>query len=183
MFSKLLVAVDGTATSNRGLAAAVGLAKEQGATLYVLHVIDELVIAPMLDGTAAGAAEYVDAMLESLRKSGHKIVANAERTASKSVPNVHAEMVASAGRPVASAILRYAKRVRADLIVLGTHGRRGFSRLVMGSDAEAVLREASVPVLLVRSPDRKSHARPSKSPKGGSKRRAVSAQALIMLGR
>ena len=170
MFSKILVAVDGTPTSNRGLAAAVGLTKEQGATLYVLHVIDELVLAPMLDGTATGAAEYVETMLDSIRKSGREIVANAQATASKSVPNVHAEMVSSRGQPVASAILRYAKRVGADLIVLGTHGRRGLSRLVMGSDAEAVLREASVPVLLVRSPERKSHARRSKTSEVGSKR-------------
>ena len=82
MFNNILVAVDGTTTSNRGLAAAAGLAKEQRATLHVVHVIDELVIAPMMDGTAVGAAEYVEAMLDSLRKSGSKIIANAERTAS-----------------------------------------------------------------------------------------------------
>ena len=127
MFSKILVAVDGTATSNRGLATAVGLAKEQGATLYIVHVIDELVMAPLMDGTAAGAAEYIEAMLDSLRKNGRKIVANAEATASKSVPSVNAEMVASAGQTVASAILEYAKRVRADLIVLG--------RTVVGASA------------------------------------------------
>ena len=182
MFSKILVAVDGTATSNRGLAFAVGLAKEQGATLYVLHVMDELMITPMLDGAAPGTPGYVDRVLASIRESGRKLLARAEATASKSISDVHADMVASAGQPVASAILRYAKRVRADLIVLGTHGRRGLRRLVMGSDAEAVLRGASVPVLLVRSPERKSHARPSKSPKAGAKGRAASAQAPIMSG-
>jgi nucleotide-binding universal stress UspA family protein len=139
-------------------------------------------ITPMLDGAAPGVPGYVDRLLASIRESGRKILANAEATASKSVPNVHGDMVASAGQTVASAILRYAKRVRADLIVLGTHGRRGISRLVMGSDAEGVLREAGVPVLLVRSPERKSDARPSKSPKGRSRRRAVSAQAPVMPG-
>jgi nucleotide-binding universal stress UspA family protein len=56
------------------------------------------------------------------------------------------------GHRVADLIIKQAKRWRADVIVLGTHGRRGVSRLVMGSDAELVVRETSVPVLLVRSP-------------------------------
>src|SRR5688572_17131656 len=153
MFGRILVAVDGTPTSNRGLAVAARLAREQGARLYVIHVIDELVIAPTLNGTAAGATEYIEAMLDNLRTRGRKIVASAEAAASKSVSDVNADMVASVGRSVATVILQYARRVRADLIVLGTHGRRGLTRLVMGSDAENVLREATVPVLLVRAPN------------------------------
>lgn len=156
MFSRILVAVDGTATSNRGLAAAVGLAKEQGATLYILNVYDELVIAPMLGEGAMGSAEAIGSIVEGLRRAGRKIAADAQKTASKSVPNVQADAIDSRGQSVAAAILRHAKRVRADVIVLGTHGRRGFTRLVMGSDAEAVVREATVPVLLVRSPERKA---------------------------
>ena len=52
---------------------------------------------------------------------------------------------------VAHTILVQAKKQKADLIVLGTHGRRGLARVVVGSDAETVLREAAVPVLLVRA--------------------------------
>ena len=151
MFNTILVAVDGTLTSNRGLAVAIGLAKEQRAVLHVLHVFDELVTAPMLYGAGAADLGYVNGMLETLGTSGRRIIASAEKAASRSVASVHAEMVKSHGQPVAVAILRYAKRVHADLIVLGTHGRRGVRRLVMGSDAEAVVREARVPVLLVRS--------------------------------
>ena len=178
MFRKILVAIDGTSTSRRGLAAAIALAKEQTAALYVLHVVDEMVIAPMIDGSAVGAAGYVEVMLESLRKTGREIVATAERAASKDVATVRAEMIASRGQPVATMIVRYAKRVGADLIVLGTHGRRGISRLLMGSDAEAVLREATVPVLLVRSAKRKP-ARERRSPRvpAGSSRRKVPSQA------
>jgi nucleotide-binding universal stress UspA family protein len=51
---------------------------------------------------------------------------------------------------VASLILAQARKSKADVIVMGTHGRRGLSRMVMGSDAEGVVREANVPVLLVR---------------------------------
>lgn len=160
MFARILVAVDGTPTSNRGLATAVGVAKAHEATLFIVHVLDELVIAPILDGGVSSGA-YVDVMLKSLRRRGDRIVADAKKLASKSVPNVNAEIVRNPGQQVASAILAHAKRVRADLIVLGTHGRRGFDRMLMGSDAEAVVREATVPVLLVRSPAR-TPARPGR---------------------
>ncbi len=56
-----------------------------------------------------------------------------------------------AGGSAAYAIVQEAKKQRADLIVLGTHGRRGMTRLVMGSDAEEVVRSAAVPLLLVRA--------------------------------
>jgi nucleotide-binding universal stress UspA family protein len=55
------------------------------------------------------------------------------------------------GGPAADVIVREAKKQRADLIVLGTHGRRGMRRLVLGSDAEQVVRMSPVPVLLVRA--------------------------------
>jgi nucleotide-binding universal stress UspA family protein len=61
-------------------------------------------------------------------------------------------LLETVGRRVADLIIKQAKKWRADVIVLGTHGRRGLSRLVMGSDAEVVLRETPIPVLLVRSP-------------------------------
>jgi nucleotide-binding universal stress UspA family protein len=63
---------------------------------------------------------------------------------------VDAAILESHTRPVSDVILDDAAKWRADLVVMGTHGRRGFNRLLLGSDAERVLREASVPVLLVR---------------------------------
>ena len=65
------------------------------------------------------------------------------------------------GRLVSEAIIDDAKRWGADLIVMGTHGRRGFNRLLMGSDAERVLLDAPVPVLLVRR-ERPKRRTPSK---------------------
>jgi len=65
------------------------------------------------------------------------------------------------GSPVADLIIEEARKWRADLIVLGTHGRRELSRVIMGSDAETVVRETTLPVFLVRSPlrTRKKRAR------------------------
>ena len=59
-------------------------------------------------------------------------------------------MIEGRGRAVSGVILEDARKFRADLIVMGTHGRRGLNRLLLGSDAERVLREARIPVLLVR---------------------------------
>jgi nucleotide-binding universal stress UspA family protein len=62
------------------------------------------------------------------------------------------------GHRVAELIIKQAKKWRADVIVLGTHGRRGLARVLMGSDAEIVVRESPVPVLLVRAPLRRRKA-------------------------
>ena len=177
MFKRILVGVDGTPTSNRGLATAIGLAKEQNATLHVVHVIDDMAIMPMFD-TAGYVPAYYDAMLASLRETGRKILSKAQAVAAKSGRSIQPQMLEARGGGVANAILQQARSVRADLIVMGTHGRRGMGRLVMGSDAEGVLRETTVPILLVRSPEVK---RPTKSVKsatrkapGTPKRRATS---------
>jgi len=147
MFKRILVPVDGSRTSGLGLEQAIRLAKDQRAMLYLLHVIDERVITQNLEG---GAAE-IDRLFDSLRASGKQILANAEAQARKKRVRVKAVLVENIIRSVADVIVGQAKKVRADLIVLGTHGRRGVSRLVMGSDAEGVVRTTSVPVLLVRS--------------------------------
>jgi nucleotide-binding universal stress UspA family protein len=147
MFKRILVPVDGSRTSGLGLEQAIRLAKDQRAVLYLLHVIDERVITQNLEG---GAAE-IDRLFDSLRASGKQILANAEAQARKKRVRVKAVLVENIIRSVADVIVGQAKKVRADLIVLGTHGRRGVSRLVMGSDAEGVVRTTSVPVLLVRS--------------------------------
>ena len=68
-------------------------------------------------------------------------------------------MIESLGLRVADRITADAKRWRADLIVIGTHGRRGMQRLLMGSDAEMVVRNTTVPVLLVHGPQPKTGKR------------------------
>jgi nucleotide-binding universal stress UspA family protein len=182
MFQTILVAVDGTRQSSRALSSAIALAKNQDATLHIVHVIDELVMVSIVDPTGVGVAEYVKKMLESLGRAGQKIIADAERAARRELSNVHAEMVSSRGKTVADVILRRAKRAGAELIVLGTHGRRGIGRLLMGSDAESVVREATVPVLLVRSPDtkraRKDGARAAPRRRARSEQRTLASGAV-----
>ena len=147
MFKRILVPVDGSPTSGLGLDKAIRLAKDQRAVLCLLHVIDERVITQNLEG---GAAE-IDRLFDSLRASGKQILARAEAKARKQRVRVKPVLVENIIRSVADVIVGQAKKWHADLIVVGTHGRRGVSRLVMGSDAEGVVRTTPVPVLLVRS--------------------------------
>jgi len=153
LFKTIIVAVDGSAVSNFGLEEAILLASEQQATLCVLHVVEEYVLAQSVD-----APVYVEGLWEALREAGKKTLAKAVANAEQRGVTTRSILAESVGEPVADVILGQARKCRADLIVLGTHGRRGMSRLVMGSDAEAVIREATVPVLLVRTRRTKQRA-------------------------
>jgi nucleotide-binding universal stress UspA family protein len=150
MFKRILVAIDGSPTANRGLKCAIDLAADQHAKLYIIHVLDDMAVAPSFDGSLF-PAEYFDKMIESMRLAGRKLIAEAEKLALERDLEVQAVFLETLGQRVAQTIVAEAGRQNADLIVLGTHGRRGVRRLLLGSDAEAVLREARVPVLLVRS--------------------------------
>ena len=181
MFQTILVAVDGTRQANRALASATALAKSQNATLHILHVIDEMTMMVMLDPTGIGVADYIQRSLKHLNELARKVIADAEKAAKKAVRHVDARIISSRGRTVADVILGYARKIGADVIVLGTHGRRGIGRLLMGSDAESVLRNATVPVLLVRSPDvkravkRKRAVEPARAKRRSEKRTLAAA--------
>lgn len=148
-YRKILVAVDGSTASAKGLREALRLAKADGAQLFILHVVDEYPAFAALDGMMAGApgADLVPA----LKEGGRRVLARAQAMAAKRKVRAKGILREMMSGPAAYPIVREAKKVRADLIVLGTHGRRGVRRLVLGSDAEQVVRTAPVPVLLIRS--------------------------------
>ena len=150
MAKRILVPVDGSATSRRGLREAVRLAKAQRAKLFILNVVD---VAPLFVAAEA-AAMFDSGVLETLRAGGRKVLARAAVEANKSAVAAKTVLADNLAGRVADVIVRQARKLRADLIVIGTHGRRGLSRMVMGSDAELVVRYSTVPVLLVRGPGR-----------------------------
>jgi nucleotide-binding universal stress UspA family protein len=152
MFQRILVPIDGSTTSNRGLEEAIGLASAQKAKICLLHVVDELLVTGGADGMMYVPPSYTEEFIRAVRASGKKLLTRAEARVRKHGIEVEAVLLETVGRRVADLIIKQAKQWRADVIVLGTHGRRGISRVVMGSDAEMVLRETPVPVLLVRSP-------------------------------
>jgi nucleotide-binding universal stress UspA family protein len=109
--------------------------------------VDERVL---VQGIDVGASA-VDSLLASLRDGGRQILGAAQAKLRKQRMDAKSVLVENIARSVADIIVEQAKKWRADLIVIGTHGRRGVSRLVMGSDAEGVVRTSPVPVLLVRA--------------------------------
>jgi nucleotide-binding universal stress UspA family protein len=168
MFTNILVAIDGSPTAERGLRTALGLAADQHATLHVVHVIDDLAAMPAFD-SAYVPATYIDTMIDSLREGGERVLARARKLATGAGVNAQMRVVESLGRSVAQTILREARKVHADLIVMGTHGRRGLNRALLGSDAENVLREATCPVLLVRDTRAPRASKPAGGKPAGGK--------------
>lgn len=140
------VPVDGSAASLNGLDEAIKIAKAMDAKLKLLHVVNELIIDP-------GYAPTFDygIVIDSMRESGKKVLAAAEAVARERGTIAEAELIETLGGHAADAIVDVAKTWSADLIVMGTHGRRGLRRLALGSDAELVLRLSPVPVLMIRS--------------------------------
>lgn len=151
MFEQVMVAVDGSPTANRGLKAAIGLASDQHASLSIVHVIDDTAGVAYVGDMGYIPANYVDSLLEDLRENGRRVLDKAQAAAREAGVEAKTILVETKGRTVADTIVNQGRKLRADVIVLGTHGRRGLRRVLMGSDAEAVLREARVPVLLVRA--------------------------------
>ena len=153
MFKRILVAVDGSPASNAGLAAAVELAGDQRATLIALHVVDDGTLPVNFEGVAY-PPNYVDAYFEAMHKAGRKLLDKTAKTALASKLKCESVLVRSRAQTVAHVVVAQARKLRADVIVIGTHGRRGLKRILLGSDAESVVREAPVPVLLVRARER-----------------------------
>lgn len=149
MYPRILAAIDGSATSDLALAQAIGLASEGHARLRIAHVLD---YGPVEWAISGGYALDVTPMIDAMRDSGRQALEKAAALAQAS--GVVAETALfdqpSAALRVAETLTDEARRWGADLIVLGTHGRRGFNHLLIGSVAEQVVRVADVPVLLVR---------------------------------
>lgn len=145
MYRNILVGVDGSETSLRGLSEAIRLAKATGAQLLLVHVLNTLILDTEIASTA-----YYQALADEIRSSGLKVLAHAARVAREAGASFEQKMVEKAGAHAWKEIVAQANDWHADVIVLGTHGRRGLKRLVMGSDAELVVRHSPVPVLLVR---------------------------------
>lgn len=148
MYSKILVAVDGSDTSLHALQQAIELARNLSATLRIVHVVDMnwLPLGPEL-------AIDIEAISAVRRSAGEKILAAAREAAQKAGLEAESTLMETETptQHVAETIAKEASRWPADLVVLGTHGRRGFERMLLGSVAEGMARRSPVPVLLIPS--------------------------------
>lgn len=147
MYQRILIPIDGSRTSEHALQEAVKLADVCG-KLRLVYVQEEA----YLDADAYAFIDYA-ALQNAVRQTGERILAQAANKARLLAGDVETVLLDSKGERIASVIDEDAKLWEADLIVIGTHGRSGLSRLLLGSVAEGVVRMASVPVLLVRNRD------------------------------
>jgi len=146
MFKRIVVAVDASETGERALQTAIALAAESQARLRIVHAVDVSNV-----NVDAGQLNYT-AMSENLTRNGRDLLRNSEMKAAAAGLEAETELIVidTLNRRIPEAIADDAEAWPADLIVIGTHGRRGLSRLFLGSVAEGVVRVATKPVLLIR---------------------------------
>jgi len=146
MYKNILVAVDGSSTSDRALQEAVKLAKELDSKLRIVVVVEQVMLTEEV--------QYIN--YNEIHKAvvgyGRGVLKKAGDAAHKAGVEAETRLIESKGfgERVTDVIAHEADAWPADLIVIGTHGRRGFNHLLMGSVAEGVVRVATKPVLLIR---------------------------------
>ena len=152
MYKHILVAVDGSDTSNLALQEAIKLAKEQHAVLRLVHVVDESPAYMAIDDATVADPDLIETIRKALRATGENLLARcaAEVRKAGAESDTTMKIVETLGPRIHDAIEEEATRWPADLIVIGTHGRRGFRRLLLGSVAEGLARVSTKPVLLIR---------------------------------
>ncbi len=146
MYKSILVAIDGSDAANRGLSQAIELAKHLGGRIRVINVVNKMpLVSP---GTPA---EVMDRLVDELRGNAESLVHEAVTQARASGIDVDSRIIESIGDRAGQYIVDEARAWPAQLIVCGTHGRRARGWMLMGNDAEYVVRHSTVPVLIVRS--------------------------------
>ena len=144
MYKSILVPLDGSEPSQDALQQALDIASGDQATLHLLHVIDSFPVMFELS-----AQTNFETMKQSLRSWSEGMLETARRKAAEQGVNAQVIVRELVSGRVSDTIVGVARDAACDLIVMGTHGRRGLRRMMLGSDAESVVRLSHIPVLLV----------------------------------
>jgi nucleotide-binding universal stress UspA family protein len=144
-YRRILVPVDGSPTSNKALVAALQIARDGGGSVLLVHAIDELAY-------LTGFETSTD-VLTLVRQGGERVLADAKEIATAAGVQAQTRFLDEPGLRLGESIAKEATDWKADLVVTGTHGRRGISRVLLGSGAEQIIRHAPVPVLVIRGED------------------------------
>ena len=148
-YRRILMATDFSPVSEAAVEEAARLARESGATLWVLHVYENpAVVAPPY----APAESYLESLVAARTEAESRMQRLLSRDALRDMP---IRAVVTKGLP-GTQIVETAIREGVDLIVMGTHGRRGVSRVLLGSVAAMVIAVAPCPVLTIRTPHREA---------------------------
>lgn len=144
MYQRILVPIDGSATSERALDEAIKFAQQQNAQIELVHVIEDI-----LYFDEESYLNYAE-LVHSMRCSGEKILTQAHDKLQQAGVVATVKLLEAQGERIAHVIDKEARNSSADLIIIGTHGRSGFSRMFLGSVAEGVARTAHIPILMIR---------------------------------
>jgi nucleotide-binding universal stress UspA family protein len=144
MYKRILVPIDGSGTSNLALQEAIGLAKDQHSTLRLFHVVDLTTTYSVVN------APHIVEHQNALQAEGQKVVTGASEPMLAAAIEFDSKCVTTFDKRIYDLIEEEANQWPADLIVIGTHGRRGIRRLFLGSVAEGLARISSRPLLLIR---------------------------------
>ncbi|WP_411881888.1 universal stress protein [Polaromonas sp. YR568] len=147
MFKRILIPVDGSDTANKALVAGLQMARETSASVRLVHVVNEMAYLGGMDPYGTYSADLAGMM----REGGAKVLTDAMAIAKSAGVEASQAMLDEPGQRLGESVAAAAKLWGADLIVTGSHGRRGIGRVLLGSGAEQILRLSPVPVLVVRS--------------------------------
>ncbi|MFD1252706.1 MULTISPECIES: universal stress protein [Devosia] len=149
MYSRIVCAIDGSELSTKALRHALALAAKLGAKVTAVTVTEpSVIVAPGAEIMMVDTSSIISDLDEAKASSAKATLADAEVVAKgdgQAITTVHV-----ANSPAAEGILHAAKENTADLIVMGSHGRRGLGRLLLGSQAAEVLAHSDVPVLIIK---------------------------------
>ncbi|GAB5097979.1 universal stress protein [Caballeronia sp. HLA56] len=158
MYAHILAPIDGSTTSSHAFDEALKVARANDAILQPLYVVDPQPLA--YDTTAAFYSDMHDALLEEGRRLIAQATERMSREGVKGTPRI--SEVELTGDDIAQRIETCAEEFGADLVVMGTHGRRGWRRLALGSVADRFMRLARCPVILVPGREAEAQAKPRK---------------------
>lgn len=152
MYKRILVPVDGSATAIAALVAALQLARDGGGRVLLTHVLEDLPFVDGYDMAGGSSGEFFKVM----RDAGTKALNEALAIAQSAGVQAETKLFDRFGERLGEVVCKAAREWEADLIVLGTHGRRGIGRVLLGSGAEQIIRMAPTPVLVIRSAEQAS---------------------------
>jgi len=148
MITKILVATDGSETSRKSVKYAVDLAKQTGANITLLSVIDKSFFIPQSMPAVATPTHLLEPIEDYLRQAAEAHLEEAERLCKKN--KVQSKKAIRSGHPVEE-IIKEAKKTQVDLLVMGSHGRSALEATFLGSVTFGVMhKDTKIPILIVR---------------------------------
>jgi nucleotide-binding universal stress UspA family protein len=147
MYQKLLVATDGSTLSKKAVRSAVELAGAVGAELVALYVVPRYPVS-YFEGGITVSTQDIARTEKQWADQGQAVVDAVQQAAQ--AKGVKAKGIIAKSDLVAESIMSTAKKQKCDLIVMASHGRKGFKRILLGSETQHVLTHSTVPVLVLR---------------------------------